>query len=418
MNKKKDFFKNIVLVISGIAGAQAIALAFTPLITRIYGPENYGILGTFVSLVSIVSPIIALTLPMAIVLPKTDKEAIAICKLSLIISFLFSFIIGVGLFFKGSFIFNQLNAGSINNFWFLIPLSVFFYGTKDIQLQWLIRKGKFNLYARASLFQSLFNNGLKTGIGILYSSAFVLVLLQALVDFVYSIILIFFTRGICFFKKNTNKYTYRFLLEKYYDFIIYRAPQVVLNSLSFSIPVLFLGYYFNSTSVGFYTLSRMLMIAPQNLIGQSISNVFYPKFVSSLNNKVSIYGFYKKIIFYLAGVSFLPYLIIFLYGDNIFPVVFGKEWGEAGVYAGWISIWLFFSTCARPAIATIPALHLQRFFLVFEVIFLILKISVLYLGYYEFNNAISSIMLYSLISAFSYLYLSVYCLIIYRNKVK
>ena len=61
--------RNIVTTITGSAGAQAINLALIPLIMRIYGPEAFGVVGTFQSLTIILIPWCALTYPMAIVLP-------------------------------------------------------------------------------------------------------------------------------------------------------------------------------------------------------------------------------------------------------------------------------------------------------------------------------------------------------------
>ena len=46
------------LVATGTAGAQAISMAFAPLITRIYGPEAFGVLGTFMALLPVNFPVI------------------------------------------------------------------------------------------------------------------------------------------------------------------------------------------------------------------------------------------------------------------------------------------------------------------------------------------------------------------------
>ncbi|HAQ72765.1 MAG TPA: polysaccharide biosynthesis protein, partial [Pseudomonas sp.] len=72
---RSKLLRNILTVVSGTAGAQAITMAFMPVITRIYGPEAYGVLGTFLSVTLMLVPIAALTYPIAIVLPKRDGDA-------------------------------------------------------------------------------------------------------------------------------------------------------------------------------------------------------------------------------------------------------------------------------------------------------------------------------------------------------
>src|SRR5699024_8319031 len=85
---KNKFIRNVFLLASGTAAAQIITVLVSPIITRLYGPEAYGVLGTFTAMANIIIPIAALTYPIAIVLPKKDEEAIGMAQLSLIITFL------------------------------------------------------------------------------------------------------------------------------------------------------------------------------------------------------------------------------------------------------------------------------------------------------------------------------------------
>src|SRR5699024_644971 len=95
------FVRNVALVATGTAGAQAITMAFYPAITRLYGPEAFGMLGTFTAALAIVTPIAALTYPIAIVLPKKDDDARGIAKLSLLLAFFISLAVAVVLLFWG-----------------------------------------------------------------------------------------------------------------------------------------------------------------------------------------------------------------------------------------------------------------------------------------------------------------------------
>ena len=46
---------------------KAITMAFSPVITRLYGPDAFGMLGTFTATLAVVTPSAALTYPIAIV---------------------------------------------------------------------------------------------------------------------------------------------------------------------------------------------------------------------------------------------------------------------------------------------------------------------------------------------------------------
>lgn len=72
---KSSLLKNMAIMISGSVGAQIILLLLSPIITRLYGPEAYGVMGAFNSIINIVIPIAALTYPDTIILPKKDHHA-------------------------------------------------------------------------------------------------------------------------------------------------------------------------------------------------------------------------------------------------------------------------------------------------------------------------------------------------------
>src|SRR5690625_2931605 len=142
------FARNVALVATGTAGAQAITMAFSPVITRLYGPEAFGLLGTFAATLAIVTPIAALTYPIAIVLPKKDDDARGIAKLSLLLAFFISLTVAVILLFGDQAIARLLNLQSIAPYLLLIPLAMFLNSLQQIMQQWLIRKKQFKVSAR------------------------------------------------------------------------------------------------------------------------------------------------------------------------------------------------------------------------------------------------------------------------------
>src|SRR5690625_3719223 len=87
-----SFVRNVTILASGTAAAQVITMVLSPIITRLYGPEAFGLMGAFMAIVNIITPIAALTYPIAIVLPKRDQEAKGLIHLSLIITAVLSII--------------------------------------------------------------------------------------------------------------------------------------------------------------------------------------------------------------------------------------------------------------------------------------------------------------------------------------
>ncbi len=72
----RPFVRNVVTVASGSAASQAIVMAFSPLITRLYGPEAFGLQGVFTSVAGLLIVVAAMGYPTAIVLPRHDADAL------------------------------------------------------------------------------------------------------------------------------------------------------------------------------------------------------------------------------------------------------------------------------------------------------------------------------------------------------
>lgn len=192
------------------------------------------------------------------------------------------------------------------------------------------------------------------------------------------------------------------LLKEYKDFAYYRTPQILLNSTSQSLPILMLANLFTPASVGFYVLARTVLFVPTTLIGTSVGEVFYPKFVEAVRQGLSGRYLLIKACISLAAIGCAPYIILIIFGPSILSTIFGENWFEAGEYARWMSAWLFVVLVTRPIVAAIPALSLQGLFLAFEILSTLLRIAAIFVGYLWLNTALGAIIAFSLINIVIY----------------
>ena len=84
--KRSGFSKNLITLLSGTTIAQAITLLLSPVLTRLYTPHEFGVIGTFLSIVAAIALIISLRYEIAIVLPKKEENAINLVALAAIIT--------------------------------------------------------------------------------------------------------------------------------------------------------------------------------------------------------------------------------------------------------------------------------------------------------------------------------------------
>src|SRR5690625_413075 len=225
---KSPFVKNVMVMATGAAGAQAVTMALSPIITRLYGPEAFGILGTFTALTRVIIPVAALTYPIAIVLPKNDKNAKGIIKLSMLVTLIISVLTTLFLLVFNTHIINWFQLEEIAPYLYLIPLVIVFAGLMQVTSQWLIRTKQFAINAKVNFLQSVIINGSKVGIGLFYPIAAVLVLLQVVSNGLRAFMMIMLARRSYYQSKVNTKdkpLSLKELAKEHYDFPLYRAPE-------------------------------------------------------------------------------------------------------------------------------------------------------------------------------------------------
>lgn len=398
---KSKFVRNVVLVASGAAGAQAITMAFAPIITRMYGPESFGLLGAFMATLGIVTPIAALAYPIAIVLPKSDDDAKGIAKLSVRIALVIALAFSLILLVAGEQIAAVLGMQAIAGFMLLIPLAMFFSALQQVMQQWLIRKKQFKVMARIAVSQSFILNGSKIGVGWFWPIGPVLIILATLGNMLYAVQLWF---GAKKWADNdgridspaASEVDLKALAYKHRDFPYYRAPQIFINALSQSLPVLILASFFGPASAGFYAIGRTVLGMPSMLLGKAVADVFYPKIAESANRNENLYSPIFKATLALAVIGAIPYGLVFLFGPWLFSLVFGEEWRVAGEYARWLAAWSYFGFMNRPSVAALAVLNMQGFFLIYEIVSLILRAASLYIGFAILKDDLQAVILFSI----------------------
>lgn len=408
--RESKFSRNVAIVATGTAGAQVITMAFAPLVTRLYGPEAFGMLGTFMAVLAVMTPIAALTYPIAIVLPRSDHDAIKIAKLSAGIAVIVASLAAVIIFTWGGWLAKTLDIESVGRFFMIIPLFMIFSALQQIFTQLLIRRKRFSITARLSILQSLMVNLANTGVGLYIPVGAALIAVVTASQAIYAIILGINVQNKWATDRARSPKSLWEVAKTYKDFPIYRAPQVTLNALSQSLPIIMLASFSGPAAAGFYTLGKTVVGMPSTLIGQSVASVFYPRITEAVHAGEDLYKLLTRATMTMAIVGIFPFSLIILLGPWIFSLVFGEKWAMAGEYARWLSFWLYFAFLNRPTVAAIPSLGLQKFFLLYEISSVAFRVFAIIVGIAVFESDIYAIGFFSFTGVFLNAFLICYTL--------
>lgn len=404
---KSEFYRNVVTLMTGTAIAQLIPILITPFLTRLYSPDDIGFLSIYVSYITIGSIISTLRYDQALLLPRSNKVSLDLFIFILFFSIFFFFLSGFILLIMYLFDFHL--SGLPYFIMFLIPFAVLLQSILQSYSVFINRSKKYKQIAISKITQNSVNS---TGQLVLFSSNFGLYfarifgLLSALVYYFIFDKIHLFRVEISFKRIKEN-------ILKYKDFPFYSFPNALLNSSSNQLPMLILGYFFNASFLGFFSLSQRMISAPLGIFTSSLSQVFYKKTTDIIHSNDKLYPFVKKTYFQLFKIAIFPFFFLFVLSPELFSYIFGSEWEVSGVYARYLIPWYFLVFLNSPITSIINVLNKQKTYLIFEFTLFVLRFSVMMSAFVLDFDII--IMLYGIIGFLYHIFLFFYLLKIAKN---
>jgi O-antigen/teichoic acid export membrane protein len=401
---KSEFFRNLFTLVSATSVAQAIALAVYPVLTRIYTPSEHGLFALYMSIIAISAIISTGKYELAIMIPRNEKEGNSLVSLSILISFLFSILLLIFIsVFRGK-IPGWLGNNDIGKWLYFIPLSTFMVAVFQVLNYWNNRKKHYKDIARANLGQSLVNSAVKlttssaisAGGGLIAGAisgqlAGMLIYIRKLFKQDARSVISFNLRNL---KKTAKDYSF---------FPRYNMLHYLTNNFSSNLPVFVFSSWFSSVEVGLYSLGFLMINRPMNLITTSLTQVFSQRIIEKHNKKEMIRQDVLKLVSRLFLISFLPFLIVGVFGPSIYSLVFGDEWLDAGKYMRILLPWLFLVFLSAPLSFLPDLLSRQKKAMWIDLLKFFLRVIALAIGV-KMNNIYLSIMLFSGISFILVLY--------------
>ena len=389
---KSDFAKNVLTLSVGTTLAQAIPVAISPILTRLYTPEDFGVLALFMAIVAILGSIVNAKYEMAILLPKEDKDAYALVKLSFLISFGISVLTLIAVFIFKEKIAYSLEQPSVENWLFLVPISILLIGGYNSLNIFNNRVKNYRNIAKSSVSKSTSLAITQVGIGLLKVGTGGLILGQLASYIGGNGVLI---RGIRIhmpFIYNTQFIKLKTVAKRYNKFPKFTLPAALLNSTNLNITSFLISGIFSVQTLGFYSLASRVLGGPSLVLGQSIGQVYFQKATSLRANSHSIKPVFLKSLKKLLIVSIPFFGLLSFVVEPIFDIVFGPDWVSAGTISKVLIPLVFIRFIVSALSSTTTTLEKQEFDLLVNIFLLSGSIAVFAL--YRDLEAIKLITLY------------------------
>jgi len=412
---KPRFAVDVLKLAAGTGLAQAVGIVTAPIIARLFSPEAFGVSAVFLSVTTILGIVECLRYESAILLPAKDEDAANVLAVSLSFVLLVTLLTVPCIWLSRRTFTGWLNAVGLSSCLSLLPVTVLLNGLYAVLRNWSTRKSEFGILSTAQLLISVCTVGAQIAFGYAGSLTGRTLVVGSLVGLLVGTFLLGLQRlrTSCevFSKVHWRKMI--FALTRYARFPKYSTAGGILNGVSWQLPTFFLSSFFSQSIVGQYSLGNRLLRIPMNLIGLNIANVFAQRVSAATHESRKLFSQLVENTFrYLVSVSMFPCLILSFIGKDLFVVICGERWGEAGVYTQILSIWVCFWFISSPLSTVLgileeQALELRINVLIFSSRFLSLLIGCL---------AGSPRLTLGLFSATGVLVYGYYCLAILRKS--
>ena len=395
---KSSGIRNFTKLLSANLVAQVIGLVVYPILTRMYAPEDFGLLNLFLSIGGVLIILSTAEYYYAIVLPKEETDAEQVLGVGVLWLVATTILVGLSVAFARPISLLFKSPDLISYYW-LMPLYVFAMGAWNLLNYWYIRHKEYNPISRYQVSQNVLSAGGKLGMGwggVLHGGMIYSVVVAPLISLVCSWI----------YARKTllpawRRISWRGVGEQaklYRNFPCFVLPRSFVNMLAGQMPILLLTPFFGGEAVGFLSLAILLGYTPIGTITRAIYQVMYQHTMEQVHRQKPIGQMFRKFILSASAIIIPVFVGLWFVLPKLTAWLLGAEWYISGEYIRWMLPWLYVSLLSCSINFLFDVFMKQKWGLFFEVVLAVMRVAGLCIGVWA-GNFMLAIMCYSFFTA-------------------
>lgn len=327
---KNRFARRLTILSGGTSLGQAAMILSTPLLTRIYGPAEFGVFAVFSAIAAIACQISAFRYEVAVPVARRDEDAAAMalagCSAALLVSGLFV----VVLLLAAEPLAARLGIPGFGGVLWLLPPMLLSWGFSLVLGHWSIRRGSFRINAVSNMILSMSQAAGQLLLGWLSPTAAALVVGYVLGSFARLALL---TRAVpaadrALLRKVSWPRVWA-MAREHWHYPAYSGSSALLQSTAQMLPAVFMAVLYGPAAAGWFGLGQRITGMPARMVGEAAAQAFLGEIAQA--EGPALYRLFKRTVvrFFLLGAAGLSPLL--LAGPPLFALVFGEPWRETGL---------------------------------------------------------------------------------------
>lgn len=331
--KRYGFLKDILTLATGGVLAQVIGFAVSPVLARIYSPQEFGVFSIYAFIVAVPAAVVCWCYEAAVLVPKEDEEGRNVVVLSIVIASAMAIVMVVPSVFGGSIV-RMLNAPALAPWLGFVSFNLLALGVYQALSYWCNRTGDFDRLAVSRVVQSGFTAGSQVAAGVVAAGPGGLLMGQVVGQVVASGFLWRHAvrRGGLDGKEVLRSSMLLRTLKRYRRFPLYTSWGTLASVAAFQVVPVLLSGQFGPVEAGFYFFGYRLMSSGVVLGTSSIGQVFYQRTAANVHQRKSVAPLVEAVVARLAVVAGVAFGVFVVFAPEIFSFIFGSNWAVTGGY--------------------------------------------------------------------------------------
>ncbi len=365
--ENRPFLKNVSIMMTGAAAGQMISLLLSPILTRLYSPQQFGILSVYSAILAILVVVASLRYELALPLTRSEEDAnnlMAVCVCALMLT---TAGIGAAVFAFPENTLETLWPGPFNSVHIasyrgLLILGYACLGGYFIALYAATRAGAFRAIAKTRLAQGVVGPTSQIGLALLGAGAPGLLIGSILgqsagtFGLFYSVV----ADSRAFLASLSWRKMWD-MAKRYCRFPLVSSWSALIDALGSSqLLYLLISVQYSARIAGFIFLVERIVSRPLAIVGTSILQVFVGEAGETVStDPAKLKSRFYQVVTRQIGLAAAWVLVANLAGALMFPTVFGAEWDEGIVYLQAMSLGYLALAIVQPVFHTLQILEQQ-----------------------------------------------------------
>lgn len=352
-----------VTALAGSAGlGQVILLIATPLLSRLYSPDEFAVFSVFSALGAVLVVLPAIRLELCV--PIEPDEALARRTAAAALQS------AIGFSLVGTFLIVALSpiiVGKFDDDWgvsgwtWLLPLAASSTAALAVMNQWAVRIRAYRAISARNISRNLVMAALQLIIGLVWDSAgglivgFIAANLFACVSMFISLR---FNLGdvLLGFREWSS------IVAKWWRFSVRMVLSGFLNLAGVQLPIVAFAAFYSAGDTGQLAMAQRFLALPIAVIGMAVGQVFLAEFSSTVREGRDGHRIFVTSTLRLFVAGLLVVVGAATLGRTLVPVLLGPQWGPAGDYVAVMSVGIAAQLIASPlsqVLIVMELLHIQ-----------------------------------------------------------